>query len=89
MNLPGVLTEIREGSYRDLHYLYGSYVGSLRCVRPTRLTFEVSDDVGGGTRVRLTLESHVYRRLHRLWTVAQQIFLCRVPGWMSRSVAAA
>ncbi len=87
--LPGVLTEIREGSYRDLHYLYGSYVGSLRWVRPTRLTFEVSDDAQGGTLVQLTLESHVHRRLPRLWTVAQKFFWSRFPRWMSRSVGVA
>jgi hypothetical protein len=87
LNLPGLLTEIREGEYRDLHYLYGSYVGSLRLVRPTRLEFWVDELGAEHARVRLRLSSFVHRRLARPWTWAQAIFWSRFPRWMRRELA--
>ncbi len=36
IHFPGVLGEIREPEYRDLVYLYGAYVFSMRWIRPTR-----------------------------------------------------
>lgn len=87
LNLPGMLTEIREGEYRDLQYLYGSYVGSLRLIRPTRLEFWVDDLDLDHTRVRLRLSSFVHRRLARPWSWAQRIFWGRFPRWMQRELA--
>ncbi len=86
MSFTGILTEIREGEYRDLQYLYGSYVGSLRWIRPTRLEFWVEDAEAGGTRVRLRVGSDVRPGLASLWTRAQELFWARFPRWMARSL---
>ena len=75
LHLPAMLTEIRDGSYRDLHYFYGSYVLSPRLVRPTRLRFWVEDDTEArGTRVRLQLDSFVRRGFVGAWSLGQRIF---------------
>ncbi len=87
LHLPATLTEIREGEYRDLQYLYGSFVGSPRLVRPTRLEFWVDAIDEEHTRVRLRLSSYVRRRLARPWTSAQRIFWSRFPRWMRRELA--
>ena len=74
MSLPGTLTEIRDEEYRDLQYFSGSYVLSLRLIRPTRLEFWLTDMSHGGTRVRLRLSGFVRRPLAGIWTAAQRIF---------------
>ena len=86
MCFAGMLTEIREGEYRELCYFYGSYVLSLRWIRPTRLEFWVDDAEGSSTRVRLRVESHVRPGLAGLWTRAQRIFWARFPSWMARAL---
>ncbi len=89
----GVLGEIRAPEYRDLRYFYGSYAISLRLIRPTRLQFWLSDlggsgAPGGGTIVRLRLDSAVRPWLGALWTRAQGVFWDRFPRWMERSLGA-
>ncbi len=90
LHLPAVLGEIREGEYRDLLYFYGSYVISPRLLRPTRLRFWVSDEAppGGGTEVRLRLDSYVRRGFAGIWTAGQRVFWSRFPRWMERSCSA-
>ena len=88
LHLPGTLAEIREGSYRDLRYFYGSHVVSPRWVRPTRLEFWVEDAGDAATRVRLRLSSFVRAPLVRVWSAAQAWFWRRFPRWMSRSLRA-
>lgn len=87
MCFAGVLTEIREGEYRDLRYFYGSHLFGLRWIRPTRLEFFVSDAPGGGARVRVRIGSFVRRPLAGTWTWAQGIFWRRFERWMRRSTA--
>ncbi len=84
----GILTEIREGAYRDLRYFYGSYALSLRLIRPTRLEFWLEDAGEGETRVRLRVTSLVRGWLAGTWTVAQRVFWRRFPRWMARSLGA-
>ena len=87
-----MLTEIREGEYRDLHYFYGSYVLSPRLERPTRLQFWIAEEPGpprAATRVRLRVDSFVRSgRMARLWTRGQRFFWSRFPSWMARSSGA-
>lgn len=59
LNFPGVLTEIQDEKYRDLHYYYGSYALSLRWIRPTRLQFWVEDMLDGGCKVIGQVDSFV------------------------------
>jgi len=88
MCFAGVLTEIREGEYRDLHYFYGSHLLGLRLIRPTRLEFAVADAASGGTDVTLRVTSLVRAGLARPWTLAQRAFWSRFPRWMARSLDA-
>ncbi len=87
LHLPGQLTEIRDGVYRDLRYGYASYVISPRLIRPTRLQFTL-EPVGEGhaTEVLLELDSYVRRGLARLWTGAQRLFWRRFPGFMRSGI---
>ncbi|MEM7411396.1 MAG: hypothetical protein AAF430_14250 [Myxococcota bacterium] len=86
MSFVGILTEIREGAYRDLRYFYGSYVLSLRWIRPTRLEFWVEDASEGATQVRLRVESQVRRGGAGAWSWLQKRFWGRFPRWMSKSL---
>lgn len=88
MCFAGQLTEIREGEYRCLHYFYGSYVLSLRLVRPTALEFWVDDAPGGGTHVRLRVSSFVHHRFARAWSLLQGLFWKRFPRWMCSALEA-
>jgi hypothetical protein len=88
MCFAGQLTEIREGAYRCLHYFYGSYVLSLRLIRPTALEFWVDDAPDGGTHVRLRVSSFVHRRFARGWSRIQALFWRRFPRWMSSALGA-
>ena len=89
LHLPGTLTEIREGEYRDLRYFYGSYVFSPRLLRPTRLQFWLRDDEGrpAATRMKLRLDSYTRPAFGRLWTAGQRVFWSRFPRWLERSCA--
>ena len=86
LNLAGAIGEVRgleRGvAYRDLKYFYGSYAISPRLVRPTRLQFWAGES-GGGTRVRLRLDSLVRRWFVRTWGRSQNIFWSRFPRWMA------
>ena len=86
LSLAGQLTEIREGRYRALRYFYGSYVLSLRLIRPTQLEFWVVDEPNGRTRVKLRLQSYVRRPIERLWGRVQHLFWQRFPRWMARAL---
>lgn len=91
LSLPGRLTEIREtddGAYRSLEYLYGSYVVSLRLVRPTRLEFWVDPEGEATTKVQLRLSSHVHPLIEGVWDSLQHVFWARFPRWMARSLDA-
>ena len=88
MSFVGQLTEIREGAYRSLHYFYGSYLLSLRLVRPTRLEFWVEDTTDGTTHVRLRVSSYVRQSTAGLWTFVQRLFWRRFPRWMSSALDA-
>jgi hypothetical protein len=83
MLFAGQLTEIRPGEYRSLHYFYGSYVLSLRLVRPTCLEFWVTADGPTSSTVRLRVSSYTHRRFARGWTFLQKLFWKRFPRWMA------
>ncbi len=85
LSAAGQLTEIREGQYRELVYFYGSYVGSFRWIRPSRLEFWV-DKAGPHARVRMRFESFVRTPLLRVWAWGLERFWVRFGHWMSESV---
>ena len=88
MMFAGQLTEIRPGEYRSFHYFYGSYVFSMRLIRPTRLEFWVSPGDGASSRVRLRVSSYTHQRLARVWTFLQKFFWKRFPRWMASALDA-
>lgn len=91
LNLPGRLDTIFEGddrAYRSLEYLYGSFVVSLRFVRPTRLEFWVDGESDATTRVRLRLSSDVRPLLETGWGSVQRVFWRRFPRWMAKALDA-
>lgn len=88
MSFAGQLTEIREGAYRSLHYFYGSYVLSLRLIRPTCLEFWVEDADAAATDVRLRVSSFVRRPIAGAWGRAQRVFWRRFPRWMGSALDA-
>lgn len=88
MCFAGQLTTIREGAYRSLHYFYGSYVLSLRLLRPTCLEFWVEDASDGSTEVRLRVSSFVRPWLAGTWSALQRLFWRRFPRWMASSLGA-
>ena len=71
-------------AYRDLQYLYGSYAGSLRLVRPTRLQFWLDALSPEQTRLRLQLDSLIYPKMDWLWTNGQKLFWSAFPRWAKR-----
>jgi hypothetical protein len=94
LNVAGAIGEVRgpneagaDGSaYRDLPYFYGSYALTPRLVRPTRLQFWAERTAGGGTRVRLRLDSLVRRTFVKPWELSQRIFWGRFPRWLESSL---
>ncbi|MEM0963874.1 MAG: hypothetical protein AAGK21_15205, partial [Bacteroidota bacterium] len=75
----GVLGEQRppeadQTAYRDLRYTYGSYVGSLRLARPTRLQFWADASGASTTTVRLQFDADVAWALVPVWAPAMRVF---------------
>ena len=91
LSLPGRLDTIVEsghGGYRSLSYLYGSYVLSLRLIRPTRLEFWVEEEEEARTLVRLRLSSDVHPVIETPWSRLQGVFWGRLGRWMAKSLGA-
>ena len=82
----GVIAEVRDGEYRDLHYTYGAYAGSLRLARPVRLQFWVGAAPGPGTVLRLRVDADVRRWLLPAWRVGNRLFWGRFRSWCDRAV---
>lgn len=83
----GVIAEVRPGKYRDLHYTYGAYAGSLRLARPVRLEFWVTPAPSGGTHLRLRVTADVRRWLQRSWQWGNGVFWGRFGRWCERATA--
>lgn len=83
INFAGVIGEVRDQEYRDLQYYYGSYVFSLRLLRPTRLEFYFDAPTPSTTSVTLRVSSLVRRPFGRFWSVFQAVFWFQF-GWNIR-----
>lgn len=84
LHLPGVLGDQRPGTYRDLAYTYGAYVGSLRLARPLRLQFFLADVADGGTSLRLQVDADVRRWFAPAWRLGNRVFWGRFGAWAAR-----
>jgi hypothetical protein len=83
LNFAGVIGEVHDQEYRDLQYYYGSYVFSLRLIRPTRLEFYFAAPTPATTLVTLRVSSLIRRPFGPLWSAVQSIFWTQF-GWNIR-----
>ena len=81
----GTLVELVENSYRDLQYFYGSYILSVRLVRPTRLQFWV-EPKGAGTLVRVHFDTLVQGWFDLVWDVGCKSFWWMFSYWMRKAL---
>ena len=79
----GMIGEMRKNEYRDLRYMYGSYVISFRLVRPTRLQFwlEAKDSQ---TQIKMSLDSYVSPKFEPIWNVGLKLFGMSFQRWVKR-----
>ena len=87
LNLPAVITVMEEPKYREMRYLYGSYVISPRIIRPTLIQFWLKPTDNGATQLRLVLQSWVHPWLSGPWTAFQKLFWCGFSLTINRGVA--
>jgi hypothetical protein len=83
MLFAGEIGEVRSPEYRDLPYYYGSYVLSMRLIRPVRLEFFFTATPAGETVVKLKMTSFVRPVFLPFWSFAQRVF-CWVFHWNIR-----
>jgi hypothetical protein len=83
INFAGVIGEVRDQEYRDLQYYYGSYIFSLRLLRPTRLEFYFSAPSSSTTLVTLRVSSLIRRPFGPIWSAIQVLFWSQF-GWNIR-----
>ena len=83
INFAGVIGDVRDQEYRDLQYYYGSYIFSLRLLRPTRLEFCFAAPTPSSTLVTLRVSSLIRRPFGPLWSAIQIVFWSQF-GWNIR-----
>ena len=83
INFAGVIGEVRDQEYRDLQYYYGSYVFSLRVIRPTRLEFYFAAPTPSTTLITLRVSSLIRRPFGPFWSAIQAVFWSQF-GWNIR-----
>lgn len=91
----GMMTAVDDGvdgmgRYRELRYVYGSHVLSLRLIRPTALEFwveDTTDDQGRlATCIRCRLTSLVHPWARGPWSLIQNTFWPSFRFWLRREV---
>jgi len=88
LNLPAVITVMDAPKYREMQYLYGSYVASLRLIRPTALKFWLEEPSVNTCILRVELASWVHPWMASVWTIGQSFFWRLFGVSISRQVAA-
>ncbi|MEM7645796.1 MAG: hypothetical protein AAF203_02700 [Pseudomonadota bacterium] len=82
LNAAGVIGEMREKSYRDLRYYYGSYVFFFSLVRPSRLQFFYDQEKKVLT---MQLDAFVKPWFQGIWMKGMRFFWPRFGRWMEKS----
>ncbi len=85
MLFSGVLTEINDHKYRDLHYYLGSYFLNVRWIRPARLEFFVNPGTDG-TELELRLTTYVKPWIKGAWNAMLSMFWINFGSWFNRYV---
>ncbi len=70
LNFSGRIGAMEEGRYRDLPYCHGSFAGSFKLIRPTRLQFWLEDLPREKTLVKVGITAFVRTSMQRPWSVA-------------------
>jgi hypothetical protein len=83
INFAGVIGDVRDQEYRDLQYFYGSYVFSLRLIRPTRLEFYFAAPTPSTTLLTLRVSCLIRRPFGPIWSALQAVFWAQF-GWNIR-----
>ena len=83
ISFAGIIGEVRDQEYRDLQYYFGSYIFSLRLLRPTRLEFFFAAPTPSTTLITLRVSSLIRRPFGPLWSAFQVVFWSQF-GWNIR-----
>lgn len=86
LNANALITQVDPPRYRELVYLYGSYVLSPKAIRPTRLRFWLEADGPDATRVVLQLDSYVRPWVAGLYGWGQRRFWANFARLATRQV---
>lgn len=74
MCFAGIIGEIKLPQYRDLQYYYGSYVISLRLVRPLRFEMWFEEVNTHRTLIKFKINWQVRKGFKSVWKLLQNIF---------------
>ena len=79
LHLPAQITVMEPCSYREMQYLYGSFVFSFRLIRPTALKFYL-EEKGEGCLVRVVLEAQTRPFVLGMWESFNRFFWKKLFG---------
>ena len=77
LHLPAQITVMEPCSYREMQYLYGSFVVSFRLIRPTALRFYLTPHKDG-CAVRVVLEAQTRPFIQGIWERLNRFFWNRL-----------
>ena len=81
LNLPAMITVMDEPHYREMRYLYGSYVITFRWIRPTELKFTLKEAADNTTEVTVELVAHTKPFIKGIWQALNRFFWRKGFGW--------
>jgi hypothetical protein len=73
LHLPAYVTIMNAPTFREMQYLYGSYVLSYRLIRPISLTMSVEAD-GDSTKVIVELRAYTRPLVQSIWESLNRVF---------------
>jgi hypothetical protein len=74
LHLPAYVTEMEEEKFREMRYLYGSYVLGFGIIRPTALIVLLEEVDEHQTKVVIELHAHVRPIIRRMWESVNRFF---------------
>ena len=86
LNLPAMITVMDKPHYREMQYLYGSYVLTFRWIRPTALKFTLKE-AGEKTEVTVELLAQTKPFIKGIWEWFNRLFWKKLFGWSLRRIS--
>ena len=74
LHLPAYVTKMKNQEFREMRYLYGSYVLGFGMIRPTYLKIYLEDTSHNQTKVCIELHAHVRPVIKKIWEVLNRFF---------------